>query len=51
LCPKWYKSKKGVVKSTGMEETMVEKVFNMDETMACTTLQQPKASGERNSLF
>lgn len=52
LCPKKHKSKKGADNATTeTKETMVDTTSDLDEAVVCTTLQQPRASGEMNALF
>jgi hypothetical protein len=48
---KWYKSKKGAMKTTNMEEIEVEGNFDVDEILVCTILQQRRKSGERSALL
>jgi len=50
LCMKWYKSKKGAMTATKIEDRVIKSNFDVDD-LVCVTLQQPRTSEERNELF
>jgi hypothetical protein len=51
LHPKWLKSKGKEKESTKTKEEVVEKPYDLDEAIVCTTLQQPKVSGDKHALL
>jgi len=46
LRPKWLKSK-GKSKGANEKKEAVESTYDMDKVVVCTTLQQPKVSGDK----
>jgi len=51
LHPRWLKSKGKEKETTKTKEEVVESTFDMDEAVVFTTLQRPKASGDKHALF
>jgi hypothetical protein len=51
LHPKWLKSKGKEKETIETKEEVVERTSDLDEAIVCTTLQQPKASGDKHALF
>jgi hypothetical protein len=51
LCPKWIKSKGKEKVATETKEEAIESTYDLDEVIVCTTLQQPKVSGDKHVLF
>lgn len=50
LSPKWLKHKRKEKVTTKTKE-VVESTFYLDEDIVCTTMQQPRASGDKHALF
>jgi hypothetical protein len=50
LHPKWYNSNKGVRTATRIEGIEIEGSFDVDESLVCTTPQQPRESREKIAL-
>jgi hypothetical protein len=51
LSPKWLKSKGKSKVATEIKEEAIESTSDLDEVVVCTTLQQPRASGDKHVLF
>ena len=50
LHPKWMKTKEKKKTTTKTKEEVVESTSDLDKAIICSTLQQPRASGDKHAL-